>query len=150
MRQINASDRGFPADAPDLGSTLFSTINIGTSLTNVFTISSLDPGDYYWSMNMWAVHVGSPTGFALTTGFTGTATAVGWAGKRYPAPSGSVAVSLHNAFGATLNTTIFSIGEFDGYFRSTTVGDLTMGCTRTAGTSSTIQIASHIEVYKIS
>ncbi len=126
---------------------LKSTVAIGTGLTNVFTVNIEQPGDYYWTAQLWIAHVGSPTGFTATTGFSGSTSAVGWACERYTA-TGALA-SLHSVHQVTASTVIFNVGKFNGYFRATSSGLFTLGCTRTGGTSSTIQIASNVEMYLV-
>jgi hypothetical protein len=136
MRSFNSSD---------FGSMLKDTISIGTSLTNVFTVPVEQAGDYYWSSKIWVVHTNTPTTFTLTPGYTGSASPIGWSSRRYTAAT--IATSLHSTFTATPSS-LWIVGEFNGYFRAATAGDFTLGCT-VAGGNATIQIASHLEIYLV-
>jgi hypothetical protein len=124
---------------------LKATVPIATSLTNVFTIPIEQVGDYYWTAQLWVVHV-SATGFTATPGFDGSASPIGWSERRHTTTA--VATSLHSSFQATTSS-LWINGQFNGFFRATTPGDFTLGCTRTGGTSSTIQIASNVEMFLV-
>lgn len=131
--------------SPDMGSMLKETISIGTSVTNVFTVSIREPGDYYWASKIWSVLTNTPNTFTATTDYSGSASPVGWSARRYTATS--VATSLHGSFGTTPSS-LWIVGEFNGYFRAATPGDFTLGCTVSGG-NATIQIASHVEMFLV-
>lgn len=136
MRTFNSSD---------VGSILKSTIPVNTG-TNIFTVPIEQPGDYFWTAQLWVVHGGTTTTFTATPGFSGSASPIGWSAQRYT--TAGVASSLHNSFQATASST-WIIGKFNGFFRASTPGDFTLNCTRSGSGSSTIQIASNIEMFLV-
>jgi hypothetical protein len=132
-------------NSPDFGYMVESTAVIGTGLTNLFTVPVQEVGDFYWTAQLWVVQVGAGT-CTVTPGYTGSASPIGWACERYTTVS--VAVSLHSSFQATAGSS-FVVAKLNGFFRASTTGNFTIGSTRSGGTSSTLQIASHVEMYKV-
>lgn len=136
MRSFNSPDRGYMLE---------NTITINTSLTNLFTVPIEQTGDFYWTAQLWVAQVGAGT-CTVTPGYSGSASPIGWACERYTTVS--VAVSLHNTFQATAGSS-FVVAKLNGFFRASTTGNFTIGSTRTGGTSSTLQIASHVEMFLV-
>lgn len=122
---------------------LLAPVNIGTSLTNVFTSPLLiPPGEYAFESYMAANHTGT-TGLTVTPGFTGTGSGVCFTAIRCTASG--LATSNHfnlQASGSSLWTALIIIGSFT----VTGEGFVTLGCTRTGGTNTVIPTGAFLKI----
>jgi len=123
------------------------TVAIGTTLTNIATVT-LGVGSYKFHALHTVGAVGPPTGYTQTIGFSGTATG-NFSVYAHAATGGiSAGISGQATFGTAL-ATISSVGPLvyltEGAIIVTVAGDLTMGATRTGGTSATVAIGASLE-----
>lgn len=137
---------GVKLASPSYNARLVGTVSVGTGLTNVLTVNVPSPGTYTFTANLFVVH-SATTGFTVTPGFTGTVgNDLGVCITRYTAAA--VAVSLHSTFTASPSS-VWIKGEILGSFTATSAGNITIGCTRTGGTSSIVQAGSYITVDEV-
>lgn len=117
---------------------------IGTTLTNFWSIP-LPIGDYRINGIVHVIHVGPPTGFTCTPNFvTGAVGFMGLTFMRYISGT-APQIDFRSSFSAT-GSSLFTYMTITGGFQVQVEGTLTIGFTRTGGTSSTIQRGSWIEV----
>lgn len=132
----------------DFGSSVITAVPLGTTLTNVNTVSNLQPGSYRFNSVMPLINVGSPTQTTMTLSFSGASVNVFYRVHRYTATT--IVPSVHTAFGVSTGTAAACVFiESNGMFTVTSVGAFTVGGTRTGGTSSTAQPGSYIALYQI-
>lgn len=116
---------------------------VATSLTNVFTFNGVIPGVYSLSGELYATVVGTGT-TTITTAFSGTAGTISLNVGRF-STAGAPAFQTLTSFTASTGST-WVWAKINCVFTVSALGALTIGCTRTGGTSHTILIASYIEL----
>lgn len=137
-------ENGDPAPAITFGASNRASKGIGTTLTNVFSHPVPYVGPWIVDCRLLIAHSGSPTGFTVTPGFTGTASLVGLTIER---DTGSArATAVITTFGNASGSSVFIICQIKGLFIATAKGTVTIGCTRTGGTNSNILAGSYLNL----
>lgn len=121
-----------------------SPVAIGTSITEVFRIVNISTGFIMMKMELGAIPVGATPSTTLTAAFTGTAGLVQFNLARWLAV-GTLAASAHTAFGTSAGSN-WVYAKMFGLLEVQAPGDLVISCTRTGGTSHTIQPGSFFEI----
>lgn len=116
---------------------------IATSITEVFDAVNIGTGLWMMKMDLGAVPVGAAV-TTLTAAFSGTVDSVQFNVARWLA-AGTLAASAHTAFGTSAGSAWVYAHMF-GLISVTAPGDLVISCTRTGGTSHTIQPGSFLEL----
>lgn len=121
-----------------------SNIAIGTSITEVFKAVNMSTGLWMMKMDVGAIPVGSTPSTTFTAAFSGSSGLVQFNLARWLAV-GTLAASAHTSFGTTAGSNWVYARMF-GLVEITAPGDLVISCTRTGGTSHTVQPGSFLEL----
>lgn len=119
-----------------------SPLVVGTSITQIFRVVNMNPGRYHMKMDLAGIPVGGPV-TTLTAAFTGSVDLVQFNLARWLA-TGVLDASAHTAFGTSAGSN-WVYAKMFGLLSVTAPGDLVISCTRTGGTSHTIQPGSLFE-----
>lgn len=132
----------------NIGTQLSSPVALSTSNTDIYGTIALPVGNYWIHAMGSIVNVGAPTQTVVTPAFSGTATPICYSCIRYTAAT--IVASTHQAFQVASGTAASCIMyEVRGLFTVTVAGNLTIGGTRTGGTSSTVQPGAFCEIKQV-